>query len=73
MKQRRQVWALTKKVPGETSVFPNTKDAYTVQENGSVVNANPKPYRGKAERKIWLRNRRLDRLTAAVRKANDEA
>lgn len=43
---------------GKTFVFPNSKDRYTVQESGAVVNADPKPWRSKAERKALKRARR---------------
>ena len=72
MKEPRQVMVLHKcgtdahgpLAVGQTFEFPNTKDRYTVQENGSVVNADPKPYRTKAERKKYLRARRQQRQDA---------
>lgn len=45
---------------GKTFVFP-TGDAYTVQESGAVVKTNPKPYQNKAERKRYLKARRLEK------------
>jgi hypothetical protein len=42
---------------GKTFRF-QSGDAYTVQVSGAVVNANPKPWRNKAERKRYLRARR---------------
>lgn len=46
---------------GRTFSFP-TGDRYTVQESGAVVNADPKPYKGKAGRKAWLKQRRYERF-----------
>lgn len=43
---------------GRTFTFPRSGDAYTVQESGAVVNAKPKPWKNKAERKKILRERK---------------
>lgn len=70
MKTTHKVHVLHKCLPegnrlavGKTFVFP-TGDRYTVQENGSVINADPKPYRSKSERKQYLRARRAERPSA---------
>lgn len=72
MKENRSVHVLHKlnTAPGEsnrlavgkTFQFPNSRDRYTVRENGAVVNADPKPYRNKAERKKYKQLRRQRRL-----------
>lgn len=36
---------------------------YNIMEDGHRVRANPKPWRNKRERRIALRNRRLERET----------
>jgi hypothetical protein len=46
---------------GKTFTFPGSQDAYTVQGNGSVVNAQPQPWKNKAERKRFRREQRQQR------------
>ena len=46
---------------GQTFAF-SSGDRYTVEVSGAVVNADPKPYRGKAGRKRFLRERRAARM-----------
>jgi hypothetical protein len=67
MKTRRKVMVMHKCTEdeerntlavGKTFTFPGSQDAYTVQANGSVVNAKPQPWKNKAERKRFLRERR---------------
>ena len=45
---------------GQTFKF-KSGDAYVVMPTGAVERAQPKPYRNKAERKRWLKERREDR------------
>jgi hypothetical protein len=45
---------------GKTFQF-SSGDAYTVQDNGSVVNANPKRYTSKADKKAMKRASRQQR------------
>lgn len=76
MKTRRKVMVLHKCTDdhdrkelavGKTFTFPGSQDAYTVQKNGSVVKAQPRPWKNKAERKRYLRERRqLAAETAAL-------
>ncbi len=69
MKEARRVQVLHKckekggLAVGETFRF-QSGDRYTVQPSGAVINADPKPYRGKRERRKYLAERRKLRAQA---------
>jgi hypothetical protein len=48
---------------GQTFRFPSG-DAYIVADTGAVVNAAGKPYKGKKQRKLWKKLRRIRRIVA---------